>query len=227
MYNSDILVLCGGQGTRLRPVFSEAKVLYPFGGKPFLITLYEQFKQLTNGRIILCTGYKSEEIEKVCKNENLNVFISKEQMTVGTGGAIINALKLIQTEFFVCINGDTYISECDIAKIFSISCNRNIVLGCKQQPSVIDCGVVKLNETLSIIRQKKINNDLVDAYSGLARVKTDLLSRELLREISFEDMISGLKLPSDQAEIFHLAGQFYDYGTPEAARNFREKVDHS
>ena len=60
----DVLILCGGQGTRFRAVMDDIpKVLAPISGKPFLNLLLDNL--ITQGfrRIILATGYLGEQIE--------------------------------------------------------------------------------------------------------------------------------------------------------------------
>jgi NDP-sugar pyrophosphorylase family protein len=64
MKDIDILILCGGRGTRLRSVISDKpKVLVPVNGRPFLSYLLDQLIAASFKNVILCTGYKGEMVK--------------------------------------------------------------------------------------------------------------------------------------------------------------------
>ena len=177
MYSNDVVILCGGQGSRLRPVFSDPKILFPVGDEPFLIKLYNQFRTITSGNIILCTGYKSEKVEAFCDVNGLDVIISKEQSPAGTGGAILTALCHIKTDYFVCVNGDTLISQADMIAFFKnstmIKAKKNIILACKASHRNERYGHV---DTSPFLRIKKIDEQgsaIIDAFSGLSLIKRE------------------------------------------------------
>lgn len=107
----EALVLCGGKGTRLRSVVSDrAKPVAEVAGQPFLNLVIQQC--VANGieRIVLATGYMSETIEQYLPiwKKSLDVTLSKEETPLGTGGAVVNALKHFQTPDFLVVNGDTW-----------------------------------------------------------------------------------------------------------------------
>ncbi len=105
----DVVILCGGQGTRLRPVISDRpKVLATVGGRPFLSLLLERVRAQGFERIILCIGYKGGMVRKVLKSEVPPLIFSEENEPLGTGGALKKALPLVQTPDFIVMNGDTF-----------------------------------------------------------------------------------------------------------------------
>ena len=56
-------VLVGGLGSRLRPVIAEhQKVVAPVGGRPFLYRILDQLADAGLSRVVLCAGYKAEEV---------------------------------------------------------------------------------------------------------------------------------------------------------------------
>ncbi len=61
-------------------------------------------------RIILCTGYKSEQIEALVGTiyKELSVTYSRETKPLGTGGALCNALSLVTSPVVLVMNGDSY-----------------------------------------------------------------------------------------------------------------------
>src|ERR1700731_1407890 len=72
------LILAGGLGTRLRPVLDDLpKPMAAVAGKSFLEYLIRWLRQGGMQRVILCTGYKSEKIQRYFKSgEALDVQIS-------------------------------------------------------------------------------------------------------------------------------------------------------
>lgn len=106
------IILAGGLGTRLKPVTETIpKPMVEINGKPFLEYLLENLKKYGITKIILCVGYLGNKIEEYFGNGNrfgLEIKYSYEQELLGTAGAVKNAEKLIETENFLVLNGDSY-----------------------------------------------------------------------------------------------------------------------
>lgn len=81
-------------------------------GKPFLEHQIDLFKKNKIFDIVLCTGFLGEQIEKYFgdgKKFGVNIKYSKEtESLLDTGGALKNAKKLLEDEFFI-IYGDSYL----------------------------------------------------------------------------------------------------------------------
>ncbi len=75
MRNKNIaaLILAGGMSSRMK----DFKPLLPIGSKSMIETTVENYKQLGVGEIIVVTGYRSEDIEKTFKENNLNFIKNK------------------------------------------------------------------------------------------------------------------------------------------------------
>src|SRR5262249_45979954 len=59
----EVLVLCGGEGTRLRPVVGDRpKGLADIAGRAFLDILVDELLAQGFRRVVLCTGYGAEQI---------------------------------------------------------------------------------------------------------------------------------------------------------------------
>ena len=96
----DVFILCGGLGTRFREVREDIpKVLVPINDVPFLDLLLNDLVDQGCQRIILGTGYLSDQIEAhIQQRRDAEYLISLEELTLGTGGAIRHALPLFQSE---------------------------------------------------------------------------------------------------------------------------------
>lgn len=112
------VVLCGGQGTRLRPVISDLpKCLAPVNGVPFLSYVLTHLYRQGVRKTVLCTGYRSGMVEATYGNRFhlggrpesvIDLVYSVEKEPLGTGGALRNALPLIDSDPFLVVNGDTF-----------------------------------------------------------------------------------------------------------------------
>ena len=111
--NVDALILAGGLGTRLKGVLvDKPKVMAPILGRPFITYLFDQLIDAGIKRIILCTGYKSEQIEAAFGKQyrSCELAYSPETEPLGTGGALRNAFSLVQSDNCLAMNGDSYVN---------------------------------------------------------------------------------------------------------------------
>jgi D-glycero-alpha-D-manno-heptose 1-phosphate guanylyltransferase len=109
----DVVILAGGLGKRLKPKTGDApKVLAAVNGIPFLDLLLKNLSSQGFKRVILCTGYKAEEIETHYQKTklDLDIVFSREEAPLGTGGAFKLAKSKIQSPIFLGLNGDCFCS---------------------------------------------------------------------------------------------------------------------
>lgn len=107
----DVVILAGGLGTRLRSIVSDRpKPMAEISGRPFLDYLIDHISNYGFKRIILCTGYLNDVIEKYYSyhHNDIEIVISKEKKPLNTGGAIKNAREFIISDPFLVMNGDSY-----------------------------------------------------------------------------------------------------------------------
>ena len=106
------VILCGGLGTRLRPLtYDIPKPMIPFGDEPFLQILIDYFKAQGVEKFIFCTGHLHEQIEEHFgdgSQHGVEIVHSVELEPLGTGGALLNAKHLLDEQFFFAF-GDSYL----------------------------------------------------------------------------------------------------------------------
>ncbi len=158
-YNEiDVVILCGGKGTRLRPVVSDRpKVLASFGNSTFLDILINSLKNNGFKNFILCVGHMKEQIKDHFKTWNGgSIIFSEEDEPLGTGGALKNAQSLIHSETFVVLNGDS-ICNIDFHEFFRFHKNNNSILSMAlvQTQETKDFGTVIVNEAHEITSFKE------------------------------------------------------------------------
>ena len=114
------IILSGGRGKRLRPLTDTIpKPLIRINNVPLIEWSICYLKKFGITDIILCTGYRSKQIEDFLNkknNFNCEIEYSIEKEALGTGGAIKKAMEKISDDSFMVINGDI-ITNIDLKKI--------------------------------------------------------------------------------------------------------------
>ena len=103
------VILAGGQGTRLKPITDYIpKPLIPINNTPILEWQIRYLKKFGINDIIICTGYKTDQIENFLNKKDLGVKVrfSIEKAPLGTGGALKKIAPLIKEKSFLVFNGD-------------------------------------------------------------------------------------------------------------------------
>lgn len=109
------VILCGGQGTRLRPVIGDLpKCLARVAGRPFLSYILDHLVSQGVKKVVLCT--REEQFDYFSEfgpannwhYNGIDILFSFESTPLGTGGALRNALPLLDTDPVLVLNGDTY-----------------------------------------------------------------------------------------------------------------------
>ena len=107
-----VLILCGGMGSRLRPVLPDGvKPLANVNGRPFLEWLLMSLSAQGIEEVVLCTGHGGPAIEARLgdgRKLGLQITYSFETTPLGTGGAIRLALGHGLDQCVAVLNGDSY-----------------------------------------------------------------------------------------------------------------------
>ncbi|QGW64058.1 NTP transferase domain-containing protein [Lysobacter soli] len=110
--SSEIILLVGGMGTRLRSVVADVpKPLAPIDGRPFLAYVLDAYAATGMQRVILATGYGADQIHSAIGTRwaGMEVAYSHEDRPLGTGGAIRQAAQLVKDDGVHLANGDTFL----------------------------------------------------------------------------------------------------------------------
>ncbi len=127
MSNIDLIVLCGGRGSRLKHVTNRvSKPMIKIGNISFLRHLINYYKKYNFQNIYLLAGYKGSQIFKEFNNTNENLISIKcliEKKPLGTGGALSLIKNKVKNDF-VLINGDSFLNV-DITKLINLNTNKD------------------------------------------------------------------------------------------------------
>lgn len=108
-----VAILAGGLATRLHPITETIpKALVDVAGKPFILRQLDYLKRQGISRVVLCVGFLGEQIQAVVGDGSaMGMSVSYSQdwpKLMGTGGALRQALPLLDSQFFV-LYGDAYL----------------------------------------------------------------------------------------------------------------------
>ena len=231
------LILAGGLGKRLQPVVNDRpKPMANVGDKPFLEYQLEWLKRQDIDRLILCVGYRHQQIRDYFgdgERWGLHIAYSVEEELMGTGGAIRRAEQYIQGPFLV-LNGDTFF-DIDLADLVNFHHANTEVQGYVGSIALTEVedtgsfGSVKLDNhnRITSFLEKKGNDSSGGDISGLVNAGIYVLEPEILRfippdrKVSIERETFPAILESDgKLGGYRADGVFMDIGTPEGYVRF-------
>ena len=181
------IILAGGRGKRLRPITDKIpKPLILINNKPLIERTIKYLKKYGITEIIISSGYKSNLIEKFLKkkkNFGCKIIFSTEKIPLGTGGAIKKALKHVNEESFLVLNGDV-VTNIDLKKIL-------------KKPNTIAANELKTKFGTMDIKNNKIlkfneKKDVTDVWMNPGIYH---LSKDIERLIPKKGSLEGVVFP--------------------------------
>ena len=223
--STQAVILAGGLGTRLWPVTKEIpKPMVPVAGAPYLEHQLRLLREQSITDIVLLTGYLGSQIEEhfgTGRSFGLTIRYSREEIPLGTGGALREAANLLADTFLV-IYGDSYLPIQYRTALDTLESSRAQGLLVVYDNRLGDTSVksnVALDSAGNVARYVKDAADTrrlhyVEAgVSAFRRSVLDLIpstGKVSLEEQVFPELISRrelIALPTRQ--------RFYDIGTPD------------
>ncbi len=227
--NTDVVILCGGMGSRLRSVVDDRpKPMAEINDKPFLDILIDSFAKFGLRRFVLCAGYMSDIIRDYYSGRagSQEFVISDEHKPLGTAGAIKNAAEHIRSDSFLVANGDSFCSV-DLTAFHEFHSARHALMSMVviETQNTGDCGLVSLDDSQRIVGFEEKNQQSQSSYvnagiylfqrEALPLIPTDTgfsLERELVP-----------KMIDSGCYGFVTQGRLFDIGTPE---RFAAAIEH-
>lgn len=229
---ADAIVLCGGAGTRLRSVTGEApKSLASIGGRPFLDILISQLRRHGFQHVILAVGFQRDLIRSHFDDQPHHVSLeySIEATPLGTGGALRNAVELVESDSALIMNGDSY-TDADLSGFVADYCEAKADLSVLVVPTDgrVDCGLVSVDPNGRVLgfkeKQSGTGRQYVNAGIYLA-AKSILYGISSNVRVSLEEELFPRWLAEGKnIRAFHHSGTCIDIGTPERYLSAQETL---
>ncbi len=226
----EVIVLAGGQGTRLAGILSgRPKPMADIAGRPFLEYLLDLLLEQDAQTAILSVGYMAQVIQEhfgvAYKGMRISYVI--EESPLGTGGAIRNALKLATEDTVFVLNGDTFV-ELNYGAMMAEhkAKHAGLAIAVRLVDDVSRYGAIATDEQGLIRRfgEKRLTG------AGLINSGVYLLHRVLFDSFTLADPFSmetdfvGAHLAQLQPLAFRSDGYFIDIGIPSDLERARREL---
>ncbi len=222
----DIVILCGGLGTRLNTLLPNApKALASINGVPFLDKLMTTVNKQGFEKFVLCVGHlKQQIIDHYSQTTNFDISYSLESQQLGTGGAIKNALPAIKNNFFIAMNGDSF---CDVSLKSLIEFHQkknadiSVVISTADNERD-DVGNIAIDENYKIIsfseKSKKTVSQNINA--GIYVINKSVIDSFDAKMFSLEVDLFPKLIKNKNIYGFETNNLVYDIGTPKRYKKF-------
>jgi len=168
MQDIDVVILCGGKGSRLQQVVNDRpKPMADINGRPFLDIILDYYYSFGFSKFILCLGYKADFITTYYQNKKnkYEILFSAENKVLGTAGALKNAEELIHSNSFFVINGDSF-CPINLTHFLDFHCNKKaqISIALTTSNDVKEYGQIILDSSCKVVNFVEKSEKKVLAY---------------------------------------------------------------
>ncbi len=216
-----VVILAGGLGTRLGEITEHIpKSLIEISGKPIISHILDWVKLQGCKKVLVLTGHLGEMFEQF-EYEGLSIDFHQEPEQLGTGGALSNAIDLLD-EQFILLWGD------DLHPI-----DYNKLLQTHRQGSLLTMTVTQEHEIMNLIHhdgyvteydKTNENNNFNGYEAGTSIVSKKVVERFMKNgKWSWEQTVYPAMSGKIRAHIDNT--KFWDMGTPERLIKLEDFLD--
>jgi len=215
-------ILAGGKGSRLRSVVADRpKVMAEVSGRPFITYLFDQLAAAGFRKIVISTGYMAETVAVGLGDayRSVKLHYSREYQPLDTGGALRHSLPMLDGDYVLVMNGDSYVDiELKAYLKWFFDRKREAALLLVEVPDTRRFGSVDMDSDNRLISfsEKRERSGKGWVNGGIYIIKASLvgsipsavpcsLEREFFPGLLGRDFFG-----------FRYSGTFIDIGTPES-----------
>ena len=199
----EVVILCGGKGTRLSEYTEEIpKPLVEIGNKPILHHLMSLYSYFGHKDFILCVGYKGEKIRDYFKNNkewNIEVVDAGEE--ANKAERLEKAKDKIRGNTFLLSYGDD-LCDVDINKVIEFHKKNGKIVTLTAVHLVSPFGIIELNpknEVTSFREKPKLSHLMSGGFYVVEKKMFDYikpgydLEKETFEELAKQRQIAAFK----------------------------------
>ncbi len=203
-----VVILCGGQGTRLREhTQTIPKALVDIGGKPILWHIMKLYRHYGFDEFLLCLGYKGELIREYMEAHpgDWTINCIDTGAETQTGGRVLRCLPHVKGDTVFVTYGDG-LADIDLGALLNFHHNQDRVatVTCVNPQSPF--GVVELDEEDKVVQYREkprmdhwisggffvFNRKVFNYLQG----DEDILERRPFESMVADGQVSGFRLDS-------------------------------
>lgn len=217
-----VVILAGGFAKRLHPITKNIpKSLVNIDGKPFIIHQLEYLRTQGIKRVVICVNHLGKMIQDVVGNgENFFIKVSYSfdgPVPLGTGGAIVKALPLLEDNFFI-LYGDSFlpINYSNVESFYKtiqqkalITVFKNDKKFDKSNVMFLDNQFIKYNKFYPVAEMNYIDYGLAVVSSSIFKnytINKNLDLANIYQYLSETNKLVGMKVHERFYEIGSLSG---------------------
>jgi len=220
-----VVVLAGGQGTRLRPwTLTRPKPGLMLLDRPLLAHVLDLFPSDAITSVVVAAGYLVDDLRSILDEHRLPwpVKVIKEEEPLGTGGALHNMLDDLEDRF-ICLNGDVL---CGFDGLEMIEAGQKhlgaeAILAVREVEDTQRFGIIEFmpdGTTIAAFKEKPRPHETTSRWASagcymltrtaIERLSTGVssLERDLFPRLASDEHAFGVQVE----------GEFVDAGTPES-----------
>ncbi len=218
-------ILCGGFGTRLRSVIKDSqKVVVDIHGRPFLELVLAQLRAAGISHGVLCAHYRADQLAALLPaleaESRLTLQLVVEDSPLGTGGAVLNALREVPPNGrYLVLNADTFLEP--RAYHLALEAEHDVLVGVQVEDrsryGSLRCSA--LGEVLGFEEKGQAGAGWVSA--GVYGFNADALQSMPVVPCSMEQDLLPSLIRQHRLYACEYAGAFVDIGTPDSLDAFK------
>ncbi len=221
-------VLCGGFGTRLRSVTDAQKALVPVHGEPFLARVLRQLARAGISEAVLCAHYRAEQVAEqlagLARDAGLPLTLVVESSPMGTGGALLNALREQPAQGrYLVLNADTFVDVDGYRLMMQGAGNALLAARVDDRSRYGSLEIDAAGQLRALLEKGRGGAGLINA--GVYAFTCDTFVSAAVRACSMEQELLPDLLAREVVSVIEYSGRFIDIGTPESldryANDFR------
>ena len=218
-----VIILCGGLGTRLRDVISDVpKPMAPINGVPFMQLQLDRLSNFGVNKVVFATGYKKDIIRDYFGDDynGMEIVYSEEDEPLLTGGAMKQALQFVDDDYAVVMNGDIWL-EIDLNQMLEQTRKTGVqeTMAVKPMDNFSRFGNVIIADdgysVIDFIEKQPTKHGNVNL--GVYAVKKNIFDNlpELGKKFSHEVDYLIPNIPKQKYGAYKYDGYYIDIGIPE------------
>lgn len=220
----EVIILAGGQGTRLRSVVQDIpKCLAPVAGRPFLGYMLDYLSAYPVDHVVFSVGYLKEQVMSYVRAHSwpFSYDFAVEDTPLGTGGGIRLALEKCHGERVFVFNGDTFFP----LPLDAVPFAGPVTVALKPMKAFSRYGAVtvipsgrsesRVSHTITAIREKAYCEEGLINAGVYAIDRTKLHLEALPARFSFEKDVLEPMAAARELQGWSVESYFIDIGIPE------------
>ncbi len=225
-----VCIMCGGEGTRLRPLtFERPKPCIPIVGLPSIQHLVSHLSNLGFREVIITLGYMGSVIEESLRDGSLfgvEITYVREETKLGTAGSVKNAQRYLEDGDFLVVGGD-HVTDLNLLEFYRDHTRNRapITIGLISIDEPGDYGIAEIDADFRIQRFKEKPSP-GEIFSNLASTGIYACTSEIFDEIPSEtkfdfarDLFPRLMEGGHPIRAWLARGNWTDVGNPLSLRH--------